>query len=134
MADPDGYGLDIACDPLTGISPLFDLVDGRAQLIQAILRRYETPRGGLLDDPQYGLGVFSWVGKRTDAAQLLAWGQALGAEARKDERVRSARGRIALDAATERLTFSVAIEPIEGEAFALTAAISDVSVELLSVI
>jgi hypothetical protein len=129
MATTD-YGIDVGCGP-DGISPLFDIVDGRQCLVEAIMHRYETPRGGLADDPNYGLGVKEWVGKRTNAAQLMAWGQALGAEARKDPRVRSARGSIALDG--ERLVFSVQIEPIDGEAFALTAAISDVSVELLSV-
>lgn len=129
MATTD-YGIDIGCGP-DGISPLFDQVSGRQCLIEAILHRYETSRGGLVDDPNYGLGVKEWVGKRSNAAQRMAWEQALGAEARKDARVRSARATVTLDG--ERLIFSVQIEPIEGEAFALTAQVGDVSVELLGV-
>ncbi len=125
------FGDDIACDPETGIPATFELVSGRAALVQAILRRFQTRRGTLVDDPDYGLDLTDWVGKRTDTAQLLAWQQALQAEARKDQRVRSARARLTT-LPSGVLRFTLALETAEGP-FSLTVQVSEVSVDLLSV-
>lgn len=125
------FGTDIDCAP-AGLDPLFGLVDGTTALAQAIFRRYETERGTLVDDPDYGLDVQSWIGTRVTTPQIFAWQQALANEARKDERVLRASARIAFDAATKTLRFSVACESAEGP-FTLTVAVSDLSVELLSV-
>lgn len=125
------FGDDIACDPETGIPATFELVSGRTTLVQAILRRFQTRRGTLVDDPDYGLDLTDWVGKRTDTAQLLAWQQALQAEARKDQRVRSARARLTT-LPSGVLRFTLALETSEGP-FSLTVQVSEVSVDLLSV-
>ena len=124
------FGDDITCDPEDGIPATFELVSGRAALVQAILRRFQTRRGTLVDDPDYGLDLTDWVGKRTDTAQLLAWQQALQAEARKDQRVRSARARLTTPSGV--LRFTLALETAEGP-FSLTVQVSEVSVDLLSV-
>lgn len=131
MADPNGYGSDIGCGP-AGIDERFSLVEGRQALIEAILGRYETPREGLLDDPSYGLGVTAWVGKRANTAQLLAWGQALASEAKKDDRVRQAKAHLTT-APGGKLHFSVAITPLDGPAFSFTGLIGDLALELLTV-
>lgn len=132
MADTQNFGSDIGCGP-AGIDERFSLVEGRQALIEAILGRYETPRDGLLDDPSYGLGVTAWVGKRADAAQLIAWGQALASEAKKDDRVRQAKAHLSVDAASHKLRFTVAITPLDGPAFSFTGLIGDLALELLTV-
>ena len=131
MADPNHYGTDIGCGP-AGIDETFSLVEGRQALIEAIVGRLETPRGGLLDDPTYGLGVTAWVGKRADDAQIFAWEQALASEARKDDRVRQAKASLT-PTAGGKLRFVLAISPLDGPDFALTGQISDLALEILTV-
>lgn len=131
MADPNFYGTDIGCGP-AGIDETFSLVEGRQALIEAIVGRLETPRGGLLDDPSYGLGVTAWVGKRADAAQLFAWGQALASEARKDDRVRQAKASLSTTPRGQ-LRFVLAISPLDGPDFELTGLIGDLALEILTV-
>ena len=131
MTDPNNYGIDIGCGP-AGIDESFSLVEGRQALIEAIAGRLETPRGGLLDDASYGLGVTAWVGKRTDAAQIFAWEQALASEARKDDRVRQAKASLR-PTPDGRLRFVLSITPLDGPAFDLTGMISDLALQILTV-
>jgi len=125
------FGDDIACDPEEGIPATFDMVSERTALVQAIVRRFQTARGSLVDDPDYGFDLTGWVGKGADTAQLFAWQQALQAEARKDQRVRSARARLSTTP-SGGLRFTLALETAEGP-FSLTVEVSEVSVQLLSV-
>lgn len=127
---PD-FGTDIDCGP-DGLSPTFDLVDGRTALIQAILRRFQTQRGSLVDDTSYGIDLTSWVAKKADTAQRFAWQQQLESEASKDERVVRARARLTFDTTTGFFRFTLAVETADGP-FTLTASVSDVSVDLLAV-
>lgn len=125
------FGTDIDCGP-DGLSPTFDLVSGRDALVQAILHRFQTQRGSLVDDANYGLDVTAWVGKKAGTTQRLAWEQALESEARKDERVLSARARLTFDTQTGFFRFILAVTTADGP-FSLTLAVTDVSVELLAV-
>jgi phage baseplate assembly protein W len=126
-------GTDIGCDPQTGATDTFDLVSGRDCLVQALLRRYETERGELIDDPDYGLDLTKLVGLRVrSTAQLLAWQQSIAAEAMKDERVQRASCRIAFDAPAETLTVRLAVETAAGP-FRLVIEASALSLTLLEV-
>jgi len=125
------FGDDIACDPETGIPTTFEMATERTALVQAIVRRFQTRRGTLVDDPDYGLDVTDWVGKRTDTAQLFAWQQALQGEVLKDERIQSARARLTLTP-QGGLRFTLALATAQGP-FLLTLQVSDLSIELLSV-
>lgn len=127
---PD-FGIDIDCGP-DGLSPTFDLVEGRAALVQAILRRFQTQRGSLVDDPNYGIDLTSWVAKKADSAQRFAWQQQLESEASKDERVVRARARLTFDTTTGFFRFTLTVSTADGP-FTMTASVSDVSVDLLAV-
>lgn len=125
------FGTDIDCGP-DGLSPTFDLVSGREALVQAVLRRYQTRRGTLVDDPNYGLDVRAWIGKRLSSTQIFAWQQELASEAAKDERVISARARLTFDTTSEFFRFTLAVETAEGP-FTLTVAVTELTVDLLAV-
>lgn len=56
---------------------------------EAIARRWQTPRGGLIDDPNYGTDLTDSVGDDLDKASLSRLAHSAGAEAEKDERVLS---------------------------------------------
>jgi len=126
------FGDDIDCGP-DGLSPTFELVSERDALVQALMHRFQTPRGSLVDDGNYGLEVQAWVGTRVSStAQLMAWRQALVNEAQKDERVLSAKAQMTFEGQAQRLTFALAIDTATGP-FTLTVAVTELSVDLLSV-
>ncbi len=56
---------------------------------EAIARRWQTPRGGLVDDPNYGTDATDLVGDDLGTTELAQAAHALGIEAEKDERVSS---------------------------------------------
>jgi hypothetical protein len=54
---------------------------------EAILRRWTTNSGGLIDDPNFGRNVTDSVNSDLSPSDIDRWQQQLGAEAEKDERV-----------------------------------------------
>lgn len=63
----------------------------RANLTQALMRRLLTPRGQLIDDPNYGYALEDWQNEDVDPSgrELGRVAADVDAELRKDERVRS---------------------------------------------
>lgn len=112
------------------LDPLFGLVTGRPCLAQAIAHRLSTPRGSLLDDPNYGLDVRAKVGESWTPSSLFAFQAAIAAEAMKDERVLRATAAVTLEGRT--LTIQLALEDGDGP-FQLTMAVSNLTVDILSV-
>lgn len=79
------YGTD-----LFGVDDLDELgrdVTGIDVLRQAIARRLMTPRGWLLDDPNYGLDLRQYLSDSIDAAKLMQLQSAVRAELLKDQRI-----------------------------------------------
>jgi len=85
--EPLGYGVDISCT--SDISPRMAEVDPFTvqALAEAIVRRLDCPRGGLADDPNYGLDLRSYCNRGTTAADLRALGGQIRSELRKDDRI-----------------------------------------------
>lgn len=81
---PFGYGRDMSC--ATDLDPGTD-VEGMTVLAQAILRRLDTPRGGLVDDPDYGYDLKQALNKGSTAAEINALGMRIRNEITKDDRV-----------------------------------------------
>lgn len=53
------FGTDLSARPDTaGV-----LIDGPPNLIEALARRLQTPKGGLFYDPSYGSGLHDWLGE-----------------------------------------------------------------------
>jgi len=63
------------------------MASGQQAVAEAILRRWSTTRGRLLDDPNYGENATDMIGDDLTPAQLAYRQQQLSAEASKDERV-----------------------------------------------
>ncbi|OFV81986.1 MAG: hypothetical protein A2Y78_00180 [Acidobacteria bacterium RBG_13_68_16] len=129
-----GYGVDTYClaELQTG-----RLVGGRTRLVQSIYHRLTTPRGTLQGGPEesaYGLDLAGWVGSVGTAVAVAALPSLVEAELSKDSRVESVACTVSRAVSSGRvaLTVRVAVTPVdEGEDFALTLAVSDVSVELI---
>lgn len=108
---PLGYGRDLACtieiDPaLAEVDP-----DSPTAITQALIRRYITPRGALIDDANYGLDIRGHLNRGTTTRELAAMGGMMRGEAQKDDRV--ARVDVALSASliTKVLEARVNVEP-----------------------
>jgi hypothetical protein len=127
------YGIDLDCGE-EGLSPTFELTAGRVALAQAIAHRLQTPRGGLLDDPNFGIDVRSWLNDSGSPVRVFALRQALLAEVLKDERVQSAQARVTFAPSGQTLTLQLSITPVDSDTpFALTLEVTRLTVELLDV-
>jgi len=88
------YGHDLSC--------VFDLdagmaeVDGRTALAQALARRLITPRGGLIDDGNYGFDVRQFINDDASTSDLARIASSIDSELSKDERVVTSTSTIAL--------------------------------------
>lgn len=100
-------------------------------LTQAIARRFVTPRGGLFYDQSYGLDLRSFVSDTAEPASVEAM---IAAEARKDDRVDDCKASIVATGGLGNQSWNVQINCISnsGEPFALTLAVSAVSVSLIT--
>lgn len=128
-----GYGTDTYCtDRLcTG-----RLVSGVLLVKQALLRRFSTPRGVLLDDPTYGLDLANFVGASADASLLASLPGMISAEASKEDRITgiSTSVQSTRDAAgLVTLTVTIRAELVDsGEDFAATLSVDSLTgVQLL---
>lgn len=122
-------GTDIHC--VSGLDPLFTIVDGRTALAQAIARRLSTVRGTLAwigDDSDYGYDLRQHLGDDLTPRTLAAIGPRVEAECLADERVRAARADVTLLGSTLRV--AITITDAAGP-FRLTLAVDAVTVTLL---
>jgi phage baseplate assembly protein W len=69
-------------------------VSGNQVVAEAIARRLQTPRGGLIDDPNYGYDLTAWLNADVTPAQIASIQSSINAECTKDERVSSAASSV----------------------------------------
>lgn len=87
MAVNTDFGSDLSCT--MDLDPRCVVVTGRRLLAEAIVRRWITPRGGLLDDPNYGTDVTAYVNDDVTPRDIATLKSVMAQEAEKDERVNS---------------------------------------------
>lgn len=123
------YGLDISMSPAaTDMDAMLGFVSGRRCLSEALARRLQTPRGRLIDDPDYGYDLTGELGDDLGTGDLARIASLAAQECAKDERVISAQGNATLTAGT--LTVAIQVQDGAGP-FTLVLAVSDVTVALL---
>jgi hypothetical protein len=123
------YGTDISTFP--DLDPTFTLVDSPRMVAECVLRRWTTPRGLLDYDPNAGFDIRQYLNANlSNATQLYALRRNLEAEAEKDERV--LRCDCVLTFVGAELTIQATLF-LAGGPFVLTAVVSAISVQLLSV-
>ena len=108
------------------------MVSGFQAVAEAILRRWTTGPGELIDDPTYGSNVQDLLGDDLSPADIVEAQRAAAAQAQADERVQSATVQLSLNSASQVLTVTALIVTGQGP-FRLVASISAVSVQLLLV-
>lgn len=92
--EDEGFGSDLSCaDDLT--ADMAELAsDDPLVVAQATYRRLNTPRGALIDDPDYGLDVCSYLHKGMTPQEVRAIAGQIRLEVLKDDRVLEAEVRV----------------------------------------
>lgn len=127
------FGLGWSCT--TGLTMPSVMVSGFRIVAEAIIRRWLTPRGGLVDDASYGYDLTNAIGEDIGPSDLARMSQAAAEEAQKDERVRACyvtMGLITSGDGTPVLDVQARVETADGP-FILVAAVSEITVTLLQV-
>ncbi len=122
-------GSDLSC--VIDCTPDMAEVSGRTCLAQAVARRYVTPRGGLIDDANYGFDLRQYINDDMSLADIARVQAGAEAEALKDERVEACKVTIAVSA-EGLMVVSVVLTDSVGP-FTLVLSISEVTVQILSV-
>lgn len=123
------FGRDLWCDG--DIRPDCAEVTGLTLVAQAVIRRWETPRGGCFYDPNYGEGLLDLVHQAgITGAEVAA---ALERGSMKDERIDSASAEATVDADSEMITATVRLETALGP-FSMTVSIDALSVEMITMV
>lgn len=120
------YGNDTECT--TDLTFSRTEVTGEAMMAQAMLRRFTTPRGALIQSPDYGYDLRQFLKASTPPASVINGN--VENEALKDERVSDVAAETNFNDATGVLEITITGDGAEGP-FDLTIGISDVTVELL---
>ena len=119
-----GYGTDLSCvsdlaEDLAEVDP-----ESPRAIAEALIRRCTTPRGGLPDDPNYGIDLRAHCNRGVTRDELRDLASALRSEARKDDRIEDLEVTITEPARGE-LAVSMHITPaLARESFALTFRVS----------
>ncbi len=122
------YGHDLSCT--TDLDPGMLEVDGVTCLSQALFRRIITPRGTLIDDPNYGFDVTQYLNDDLAQSDLARIASQIDAEFLKDERVIRSSTTVTL-VASGVLSIASVVNPSVGPAFQLVVTASQVTQQLL---
>jgi hypothetical protein len=128
--DPNGLGTDIPL--IDDLNQVWGLAAGFINLGYALARRYETDRGALFYDLDYGYNLTDLVNAGLTPTDVARHSQGAAAEALKDDRVQTARVGLTLVFETGELTIAVSGTTAQGP-FSLVMRASDVTVTLLAV-
>lgn len=127
------FGTDLSCDgnDITGNDAM---VSGNLIVAQSLVRRIVTPRGGVIDDPDYGYDVTAQIDSIGDQRSLARTLAMMDAEFRKDERVAYAQtiGTLTGPLSGQTLRTTTTIQTAQGT-FTMTLAISNVTATTLKV-
>jgi hypothetical protein len=126
---PFGYGTDLSCSSdLTPTMASVDAFSTRA-ISEAIVRRLDTPRGALVDDPDYGTDLRGFLNRGATAAELNALSDKVRAEVQRDDRVRSATVSLRMSEATRTLRVDIAVALVGTDgAFRMTLAVTSADI------
>jgi hypothetical protein len=116
---PDGEDLS---------SPSY-MASGNLCVAEAILRRWTTTAGELIDDPNYGRNVTSLISSDLSPQQIAYEQLQLAAEAQKDERVLSATVTLTFGFQSGSLTVNASILTAAGP-FQFVASVSAIETTL----
>jgi hypothetical protein len=107
------------------------MASGNLAVSEAVLRRWTTSQGQLVDDPSYGENIYDLVSADLSPRELAYAQQRFAAEAVKDSRVLRCTVVLAIDAAGS-VTLKATIVTANGP-FPLVVSVNAVTLQLLLV-
>ena len=121
------YGVDVACS--TDIDVYFTLASGVKAVSDAIARRLQTPRGGLIDDSSYGYDLRQLVNTPLTNTFEFEARTEIEAQCLLDERVDAVEVTITQEAETLEVVLFLTL--VQNEEFSLVLSVDQVSVTVL---
>lgn len=127
--EPFGYGSDVSCalDIDAGRE-----IDGDDPLVlaQALVRRLDCPRGGLPDDPSYGIDIRAFLNDGRPASEVSSLEDQIRTELRKDDRVAALTVKVTPNATGTTLDIAIVVTPVDPstKSFRMTLAVTSSSV------
>ena len=122
--EPYGYGSDVSCD--TDVDPNVLELPGTSTLVlgQAIMRRLDTPRGSLPDDPDYGISLRSMLSTGTTAADVRRMAGQIHNEIRKDDRIDTLRVTVVPTPTGDELDITLVVTPVDAGPFTMVLTVT----------
>ena len=124
------YGTDFSCTD--DLETTLVTVSDTDVVIQALYRRYITPRGRLIGDPDYGFEIASYLNSDVSPPDVAWIESQIKHEGEKDERVSIVNPTVTLTA-QGLMTVRIDVVLLDNTTFRLVLAVSDVTVSILSV-
>ena len=126
---PADHGTDVG--GFEDLDSIGSMVSGRRCLAEAIARRITTPRGMLIDNPDYGYDVRYMLLNDYSTAEMAAEIAAIEAECKKDERVVDASAAWSFSVSGELL---IALSITDGEGpFRFVLQVGEATAEVIGV-
>lgn len=131
--EPLYYGRDLSC--VTDCDALYSLTPASPSpliVAQAVTRRFITPRGGLLDEPDYGLDLRGYLNRGVEQSDLRALEIRARLETLKDERVSDCDLEVEISTDFTALTVTVRLTPVDTSTrpFSFVVSVTDAQVLL----
>ena len=122
------YGSDLSCvdDLDASMVELDGVADGPLVVAQAVYRRITTPRGMVIDAPDYGVDVAALLHRGLTRAELLGVAGTVRKEILKDDRV-AAVDVVPSHSSSDPAAVDLVIRGtlVDGETFTLTGAVTN---------
>lgn len=129
--EPFGYGSDVSC--ALDIEPDREL-DGDDPLVlaQALVRRLDCPRGGLPDDPAYGIDIREFLNDGRPTREISSLEDQIRTELRKDDRVALLDVKVTPSSTGTTLRIVIVVTPVDpaSKSFRMTLAVTSSTVVL----
>lgn len=127
-----GFGLDLSC--VQDLDPHMTVTQGNRLVAEAIARRLLTPKGGLIDDPNYGFDLVGAINSDISQADLGRIAAGINQEAQKDQRVFQANTQVTNVGTGPllNLNITIALQTQQGP-FTLVLTADQVTVSILSI-
>ncbi|TAL29024.1 MAG: hypothetical protein EPN98_21520 [Phenylobacterium sp.] len=124
------FGTDVDCR--SGVPLRWGLVSGRANVINALARRFVTATGALPDDTAYGLDLRGYLNAGLTASGLSQLRSSIIAQCELDKRVQSCDTVVFdFNAQASTLVVTLVISDADGP-FTLVLAVNDLTVAILN--
>ncbi len=121
-----GYGRDLSC--VTDVTDDLREIDPNSPLgiAESSARRLGTPRGSLIEDPDYGLDLRGYANRATPQRRLTELAGQIRDELRKDDRVTDATVTVSFAPRTETLLVEAMLSPADPavDTFSLVLSVS----------